>query len=238
MEVVEPSGEIHEAQMRIISTLAQSNSARFRDLTKATLLTSDHTNFHIKKLITNGLVERIPKAYGEYRLTRAGKNYSTRMNTQDSTLERPPKLSVVLSVTNSEGKVLRQQRLKQPYYGFWSRPTGKIRRGETIVQAAERKLVEETGLTATWKISGVEHRIDKSADGILYDDKYLFTLDGVNPKGELAAEKAGMRNYWMDEEEYSKKPKRFGKPLKSELSQEGAATILSEGIFTFNEEDF
>lgn len=231
-------GTLHDAQMRILGMLAQHTSAHFSDLAHAASLTNDHANFHIKKLVSQGLVEHAPKSYGEYRLTRAGKQYATSMNTLEYRIERSPKVSVVLWVSRPDGKVLRQQRLKQPYYGYWSRPTGKVRRGETIVDAASRKLREETGLKADWRILGVEHRIDRGTDGDLYDDKYLFTVEGTNPTGELVAEKSGMHNYWMDAEEYANKEKRFGKPRHTDMTIELQHIDLSEGTFRFDEEDY
>jgi len=234
----ELTGAMHETQMQILSALAQVKSARFSDLTKVTGLTSDHANFHIKKLVERAFVEHVPKTYGEYRLTRVGKDYSTRMNTTLSTIDRPPKVSVVLWVTNEQGQVLRQQRLKQPYYGYWTRPTGKIARGETVIEAAARKLEQETGLEADWHIAGVEHRIDHDKQGALYDDKYLFMVEGSKPRGTLIVEQAGMHNYWMSETEYAQKEKRFGKPISTDMSIEGESIKLTEGIFTFGEEDF
>jgi ADP-ribose pyrophosphatase YjhB (NUDIX family)/predicted transcriptional regulator len=231
-------GKLHEAQMRIISALTEAVSARFSDLCEATGLSSDHANFHIKQLVGRGLVEHVPRTYGEYRLTRSGKGYATRMNTSSHTMEQTPRISVVLWVTNEEGCVLRQQRRKQPYYGYWTRPTGKVRRGETIIDAAARKLLEETKLTADWSIKGVEHRIDRDASGRLYDDKYLFTVVGRHPRGELSPQKAGMKNYWMSEEEYAKKTKRFGKPLSTDMLHTNEELLFNEGIFSFDEQDY
>lgn len=234
----ELSGAMHDAQMRILGVLAQVESAHFADLTDATGLTGDHANFHIKKLVERGFIEHVPMTYGEYRLTRDGKDYSTRMNIVEATIERSPKVSVVLWVSNETGQVLRQQRLKQPYYGYWSRPTGKVKRGETIIEAAARKLLEETGLEARWRIIGVEHRIDHDPTGKLYDDKYLFTVKGTLPRGELITERVGMQNFWMSEGEYDQKAKRFGKPLKTDMTIEQQSINLNEGIFTFDKEDY
>jgi 8-oxo-dGTP diphosphatase len=45
------------------------------------------------------------------------------------------------------GKVLLVQRAKAPV-GLWSLPGGQVERGETALAAAERELLEETGITA------------------------------------------------------------------------------------------
>jgi ADP-ribose pyrophosphatase len=57
------------------------------------------------------------------------------------------KLSVVIVLEDEEGRHLQQQRLKQPYYGYWGHMTGKIRWGETMLEAGARELQEETGCT-------------------------------------------------------------------------------------------
>lgn len=164
----------HQAQMRILRALLMGIGKSFSELQKASALTSDHANFHIKKLIEAGFVEHISKEYGRYQLTRTGKEYANRMDTDDNTIEKQPKLSIVILLLNNEGKKLCQERLKQPYFGYWSHPTGKIRWGEEVLQAAARELMEETGLTATLTVRGIEHRIDHDHAGNLLEDKYFF----------------------------------------------------------------
>jgi len=118
--------------------------AGFATLQKQTALTSDHFNFHIKKLVETGLVE---KDSAQYRLTRRGKEYANRMDTDENEIEKQPKVSVALIVerhTDGKREFLAQQRLKQPYYGFWGRLGGKVRWGESFEEAAKRELKEET----------------------------------------------------------------------------------------------
>lgn len=45
-----------------------------------------------------------------------------------------------------EGKVLLVKRARQPSQNRWAIPGGKIKPGETLQQAAEREMLEETGL--------------------------------------------------------------------------------------------
>lgn len=44
-------------------------------------------------------------------------------------------------------KVLLIQRNRKPYLGMWSLPGGRLEPGETPEQAAQREVLEETGLT-------------------------------------------------------------------------------------------
>ena len=43
-------------------------------------------------------------------------------------------------------KVLLIQRARKPYFGMWSLPGGRLEPGETPEQAAQREVMEETGL--------------------------------------------------------------------------------------------
>lgn len=200
--------DAHEAQMKILRQLLLSPSANFATLQKTTDLTSDHFNFHIQKLVEVGYVEK--QDDGHYVLTRAGKEYANRMDTDDNVIEKQPKISVALIVENDEGRFLAQERLKQPYYGFWGRPTGKIRWGETMLEAAARELKEETGLTADLRVGGFYHKMDYDKDtGEMLEDKIFVLIHGTNPQGELIVEDEGHRNEWLSHEEFAQKEKAF-----------------------------
>jgi len=196
--------------MKILRHLLLHTSAQFSVLAKSSDLSSDHANFHIKQLIQNCLVERVPKSHGLYRLTKDGKEYANRMDTTGYVIEKQPKLSVVLDITDHKGRHLQQQRRKHPYYGYWGRPTGKIRWGETIVEAAARELLEETGLRADLTVAGIYHKLDYDENGHLLEDKYLCLVQGVNPQGSLITETEGQRNEWLFDEEYEAKDNTFG----------------------------
>lgn len=202
--------DAHESQMKILRQLLFVPHERFSALQKATGLTSDHANFHIKQLVEAGLVRHVLKSYGTYELTRKGKEYANRMDTDEQVIEKQPKLSVVLDIQREDGRVLHQERIKQPYYGYWGRPTGKIRWGESILEAAERELMEETGLNAELTVVGFYHKLDYDETGELLEDKYLCLVRGIHPKGKLLLESDGQRNEWLTNEEYAAKEKTFG----------------------------
>jgi hypothetical protein len=147
--------KIHDAQLSILRELLFQPDAGYAQLQKPTGLTSDHFNFHISRLIELGFVERPQK--GVYRLTTAGKEYANKLDTDNNTIERQPKMAVMLFVScEIEGKLhfLIQRRHKNPNYGFCGFPTGKVRWGETLVQAAQRELHEETNLSADFTVVG------------------------------------------------------------------------------------
>ncbi len=201
---------IHDIQVRIMRHLLFSPSAGFSELQKNTELTSDHFNFHIKKLLETGYVE---KKNGKYSLTQPGKEYANRLDTDQNEIERQPKISVVLVVERQVGtrrEFLCQQRLKQPYYGFWGRLGGKVRWGESFEEAAERELMEETALTASFTYKMIFRKRDyKKRSGDLLEDKVFVVMYSDNAQGELMVDFEGGHNEWLTQEEFTAKEKTF-----------------------------
>jgi 8-oxo-dGTP diphosphatase len=57
-------------------------------------------------------------------------------------------LPAVLAMVTRNGRVLLVRRGKQPTPDKWGFPGGLVELGETVAQAAQRELLEETGITA------------------------------------------------------------------------------------------
>lgn len=75
-----------------------------------------------------------------------------------------------------------QQRLKQPYYGFWGRLGGKLRWGESFEEAAARELMEETGMTATFTYKTIYHKRDYKKQSVnFWKTKYLLSCIPIMP---------------------------------------------------------
>ena len=69
-----------------------------------------------------------------------------------------------------QGQVLLIRRGKPPGQGEWSLPGGSQELGETLFQAAEREVREETGITAQ------AHGILTAVDSIVHDDAGRLTF--------------------------------------------------------------
>lgn len=201
---------IHETQVLIMRHLLFSPSAGFAELQKQTGLTSDHFNFHIKKLLDTGYVE---KKTDKYHLTQRGKEYANRLDTDENEIERQPKVSVVLVVERQTGgrrEFLCQQRLKQPYYGFWGRLGGKVRWGESFEEAARRELKEETDLEAEFTYKMLFRKRDyKKQTGELLEDKVFVIMYTNDAQGELMTDFEGGHNEWLTQDEFVAKGKIF-----------------------------
>src|SRR3989344_5105717 len=189
--------KLHYYQIELVKKLSQAVFIRFNDLIIKGL-ESEHMNYHLKKLINLGFVQKMSS---KYTLTDIGKDYSNMLDENSSLPEKQPKTSIIIHAKrkNPKGQVehLLSKRLRQPYFGKVGHPTGKVKFGEKVQEAAERELFEETGLIAknplqeNFWISG--NALKKRASLDLYDD---FTLDDhMTPKPltftEISAEAKG-----------------------------------------------
>ena len=205
----EPSA--HKIQVAILRHLLFTPAAGFAEVQKVTDLTSDHFNFHIKKLQHEGYVA---KQGSQYVLTPKGKEYANRLDTDENEIEKQPKVSIVINLerTNDRGEreFLYQQRLKNPYFGFWGRLGGKMRWGESVIEAAKRELREETGLEAEFTYKLLYHKRDfDTHSGALLEDKIFLCVHANTYSGELTERFEGGYNRWMTPEEFRRQEKRF-----------------------------
>ena len=147
--------------------------------------------FHLSVLMEKGLVEKHLKSY---RLSDRGKEYANRIDTRDLFIRDQPKISVVpCAVRDGDGKCeyLIYTRTKHPFWGYQGFPSGKIKYGEFVEQAAERELKEESGLTGEAVCITVTHYLVRSKkEKKLLEDKYMYVCIIKNPTGKIRSSKA------------------------------------------------
>jgi ADP-ribose pyrophosphatase YjhB (NUDIX family) len=200
--------DAHKHQMITLRHLLLRPDAGFSELQKMMSAESDAANFHIKQLVNAGYITKVGR--GRYKLTMAGKEYANRMDTDEQVIEKQAKVAACLLIRREDGKELIQQRLKQPYYGYYGRPTGKIRWGETILEGAARELMEETGLRADMVYDSIIHKMDYNKEtNELLEDKVFFMVRCKNLSGELIEVFEGGQNVWMTPDEYASQPLTF-----------------------------
>jgi len=203
--------KVHAVQTSILRELLFHPQAGYAEMQKPTGLSSDHFNFHIGRLVELGLVEKLQR--GKYHLTPRGKEYANRLDTDNNAIERQPKVAVILAIERrhkGQTEFLFQERLKNPYFGFWGLPSGKVRWGETILLTAEREAMEETGLVADFRVAGVYHElVTQEETGDELEDKIFFVCHGTNPRGQTLQDFEGGHNEWMTFDQAFKKDKKF-----------------------------
>lgn len=227
--------KVHEVQTAILRELLFVPSASFSDLRKKTNLDSDYFKFHIARLNEVGYISKTKNS--SYTLTAAGKEYANKLDTDRNIIERQPKSAVII-VLMVDGKVLVQERHKHPYFGFWGYPGGKIRWGETIMDAADRELKEETGLRAELTYRGVYHEQVVSAEsGEILEDKIFHVINANHPSGKLSDTFEGGRNAWKRLEELETIKKKYASTDIETKIGLGQATFI-EKAQTYSSEDF
>lgn len=204
---------IHDAQTIILRELLFKPHSGYAELQKKTGLESDHFKFHLKKVVELGYVEK--NQTGKYQLTMKGKEHANKLDTDTNTIERQPKVSVLICgwrtrSGSGEPEFLLQERLKNPYFGYIAYIGGKMRWGETIFEAAARELMEETGLEADLTYLGVYHKMDyEKESGEMLEDKIFLRVAASNFRGEYIERFEGGRNLWMTIEEIKQHGKVF-----------------------------
>jgi ADP-ribose pyrophosphatase YjhB (NUDIX family) len=125
----------HHIQKSIIKVLISKRIVRFSDL-RPPKTDTNLFSYHLKALIKEGWVEKIEAGYT---LSVKGLEYVDRMNDQELNFRMQPKIITMLLIQNSEGDVLVQKRLKQPFINTWTLPYGKtLIQDESIEFGAKR----------------------------------------------------------------------------------------------------
>ena len=231
---------LHLAQTKILRELLFMPTARFAELQKASGLESDHVKFHIKQLIKLGYINKIGNAY---QLSVIGKEYANKLDTDAGVIERQPKVAVLLVVEQYNPKThmveyLLQKRLKHPYFGFWGAPTGKVRWGETLLDAATRELKEETGLTGTFEYRGIYHeRVRHQETGEIIEDKLFQLMFCDRFSGKLQVKFDGGHNAWRTLEDMALEPKKY-KGFETEIAACLNSISLTERIYNYGDSEF
>lgn len=161
-------------QRDIISKLKNADTLRYSELKPDPEIPNDLYNYHLKKLIANGL---ITKSDSGYTLSPQGQRHVADVHHTSDQDDRLFKFNALLIVTreiNGVTHVLNQLRTSQPSYGIIGIPGGTILKSEPLLDGASRKLQQETGLIGTFEYIGMERRI-MYKNNVLFSD-VLFPL--------------------------------------------------------------
>jgi ADP-ribose pyrophosphatase YjhB (NUDIX family) len=134
-----------------------------------------------------------------------GKLYADQVNLKTLKVRRQPKIVTLVAVQNSKGQWLLYKRKHQPLINQIGFPYGKLHLGETVQEAAERELMEKTGMTCklTHKGDGyiIIHEENEPVSQICF---HLFY--GRNPKGKMKTETQYGWIRWSEEADDFTKP--------------------------------
>jgi 8-oxo-dGTP pyrophosphatase MutT (NUDIX family) len=230
---------IHAAQTAILRELLFHPSAQFSELQKPTGLSSDHFTFHIARLVELGLVT---KKGASYTLTTKGKEYANRLDTDERTIERQGKVAVLVvprrKLPDGTVQYMVQERLKQPFWGYYGFMSGKLRWGETVTLGAARELDEETGLVADMEVKGMYHKMDYATDGRLLEDKHFYLVLAKDAHGDFKETFEGGKNYWLTPKEILALDHAFVGIDTVLEAAENPATLFLELPYEYSEKEY
>lgn len=228
--------QLHYYQMIALKSLLLSKDLSFAQL-NTEKLSSDQFTYHLKALIRLGLISKNPG--NRYELTQSGKQLASGIDTETSRYEKQPKTGVCIiveKVENGKKYVLVQERLKQPYYGYFGFIAGKCRYGEVILETGKRELMEEADLQGKVELKAIlrEHVYNK--DGEILEDKIFHILHVVDPVGELKVSFDSGANQWLEVNKLvSVAPKFYDVEMLYKLATEEVKSFYQEISFTVDE---
>ena len=121
------------------------------------------------------------------------------MENRESPKEYPKRPALAVgAVVFREGRVLLVKRGNPPAKGVWAIPGGSVELGETLVQAAQREILEETGI----RIQPGEpvfsfETIERDPDGQIRFHYYIVDLEAEYLGGELRAGDDAENAQWV-----------------------------------------
>ena len=145
-------------QNHILSKLKNAKLLRYSEL-QPDKVPNDLFNYHLQHLVKKGFVIRADDGYS---LSEEGiKHVADPVTTNDAitSLFKINVITIVSRIRDGQIEILNQIRKSNPSYGKVGVMGGVVLKGELIEPAATRKLKQETGLDAEFRLIGCERRI-------------------------------------------------------------------------------
>ena len=136
----------------------------------------------------------IKKSQEKYSLTRKGKEIANQLF--NNSLDIMPIIGVLIVLFDSKDRVLCYKRLKQPSYGYYAFPGGKMTSKEYPIETAQRKLKDDVGLHCDLKLEGMFLSKTYVDEELSYNNQ-LFIFSGKNPSGKLIKENYKGEHVWI-----------------------------------------
>jgi len=186
-------------QNEIISKLKNHKSLTYAKIWNKKI-PNDLFNYHLQFLVKKGILDKVKS---EYSLSDKGKKLVADPYVAEELGNIFFKFNVVMIlVRKNKGKIeiLNQIRKSQPSYGKKGVPGGVVRKGESVEEAASRKMKTETGLEAKFKIIGIVRR-HLIVDGELFADMFFPIAYSNKFSGELIKNSEYGENVWVNIDE-------------------------------------
>jgi len=159
----------------ILNVFLYKNKLRFSEIEDKTESRSNKLAYHLKKLISKGIV------------VKNGENYMLSENYEHLIpyiTEKQAILPVLLIVAEKKGKYFLHHREKRPYNDFLSLPGGRIFVGENIKKATMRIMKDKFGINSSFKgIKSISLEHVRKKGKIIYS--FLLMLVSVSTREDI-----------------------------------------------------
>lgn len=182
-------------QNHILSKLKNAKSLRYSDM-QPEHIPNDLYNYHLQFLVKKGFVIKSDEGYSlsESGIKHVADPYPT--NDAITSLFKINVITIVSRIANGKIEILNQIRKSNPSYGKVGVMGGVVLKGEFIEPAATRKLKQETGLDAEFKLLGIERRI-MYKNGELFSDLMFPIAYADTYSSELIEDSDFGHNMWV-----------------------------------------
>lgn len=182
-------------QNHILLKLKNAKTLRYRDMQPKNIA-NDLYNYHLQFLVDKGHVQKINN---QYSLSPESIRHIADQYWLTDNVVSLFKVNVITIVSRKVGKkleILNQIRKANPSYGKVGVMGGDVLKEEPIEVAASRKLKEETGLEAKFRLLGMERRIMYQS-GSLFSDVLFPIAYSESSSGQLQPETEYGHNMWV-----------------------------------------
>lgn len=192
---------VSQIQNQIISKLKNAKSLRYSEIHPKGV-PNDLYNYHLQFLVKKGFVDKSDDGYS---LSSTGVKHVADFNppTEDNgsvNVFKVNVLTVVSRINKGKIEILNQIRKSNPSFGKVGVMGGVVRKGESIEDAATRKLKVETGLEAAFKLVGIQRRT-MYIKGELFSDVLFPIAYSDECYGELISDSEYGHNMWVNIDE-------------------------------------
>jgi len=158
----------------LLSCFYYKNVCSFIELCNVGEYSSDLGGYYIRQLIHDGYIEKIDR--GQYQILPKGKHFLV-ANTEKLAMNHQARMSIAL-VIKQDDKFIVTERTAQPFIGRTEWPTGSVKSGESLTDAANRVAFKRLGAEIPLHFHGFFRRIDVYKDEV-FDDKLFAVHTGL-----------------------------------------------------------
>lgn len=159
---------------KILEAFLYKNKLRFSEIKEKVNLRSNHLAYHLKKMVSEGTIEKDGESY---KISKESEQMIPYITNKKSVLP------VILIQIKDGNKVFLYKREKRPHNGKLGLPGGRLLLGETIPDATKRILKDKFKINASFKkVNSVSLEHVKKDDKIFHSFLLIFVTAETSQK--------------------------------------------------------